>query len=83
MSKHDSAPTHGYVISSKFNAAVVRISLFLLVCLTVAVATLVMRVNADCRDRPSYDWKILGYEVHLTFNKDYDECVDKPVVVSP
>ena len=83
MSKHDAAPTHGYIITSHVNRFVVRVCLFLFAALALAVATLVMRVNADCSDQPSYDWKAFGYELHVRFNKDYDVCMDKPVIVSP
>lgn len=74
MSKHDAAPTHGYVIMSHVNKFIVRLCLLLLAALIIAGITLTARLRADCHDVARYDWNVFGYEVHVQLNKDVSTC---------
>lgn len=79
MSKHDAAPTHGYVISSHVNKFVVRVCLLLFVSLALVIATLVMKVNSGCDQHADYDWKLFGYELRVGFNQDATTCTDSRI----
>lgn len=67
--------SHGGVILIRFNALVVRFCLLLLTCLIVAGATLVMKLNSDCRGTTRYHVSMFGYEGTFVFHKDPHTCV--------
>lgn len=69
MGKQDSAPTLGWVVVSQFNKWIVRICLLVTVCLVVAGATIVARMDADCSDHPRWTFETFGYETDVMFSK--------------
>jgi hypothetical protein len=75
MSKKDAAPTLGWVVVSHFNTFVVRVSLLVFVCVLVAGATIIARLDADCNDKPEWTFETFGYVTELKFEKP---CTDLP-----
>lgn len=74
MSKHDSAPTHSWVIASHVNRFVVRISVVLLILLGVLAFHVVSTINEDCTKPVELPGGLFGYDIQLTVAKDPDEC---------
>lgn len=69
MSKKDAAPTLGWVFVSHINTFIVRVCLFLTVCVIVAIWTITARLNADCTDTPEWSFSTFGYVTELKFEK--------------
>lgn len=75
MSKNDSAPTYGWVFTSWINKWLVRVCLFVTVCLIVATWTIVARLDADCTDRPAWTFETFGYMTELEFSTTCDDDI--------
>jgi hypothetical protein len=74
MSKHDSAPTHSWVIASHVNRLVVRLSLVLLVGLGVLVFYVVSQLNHDCSQPVALPAQVFHYKLNLIVTSTDIDC---------
>jgi len=65
MSKRDSAPTHGWVISSQINKWLAFILIVSLLLWGVTIWTIAYTIRRDCQDVYKRDIKVSNYWLHI------------------
>lgn len=65
MSRHDSAPTHGWVISSRINRWLALILLLLVFFMLLAVYAIRYTLERDCRNVYKRDFLVSTYWIHV------------------
>lgn len=74
MSKHDSAPTVGYVFSSQVHKYMAGLLLLVLFIVFVAVVIVRHQVTRDCHDLYKRDISIASFWVHIEVGKKKVGC---------
>lgn len=74
MSRHDSAPTHGWVISSRINKWLALIFMVLLLVTFIAVWTVRYGIERDCSDIYKRDLTAGGYWLHFEVGSTKSTC---------
>jgi hypothetical protein len=74
MSRHDSAPTHSWVITSRINKWLAAIFLFCLLIVFITIWTLTYTIRRDCTDVYRRDFEVAGYWLHVDAGSTRPEC---------
>lgn len=74
MSRRDSAPTHGWVISSKINKIITVLFCVLLVVVLVIVFSVRAIVAHNCQDYYKRDLKLGTHWLHIEVGSTKADC---------
>lgn len=74
MSRHDAAPTHGWLISSRINKWLALGFIVLMLAAFIAVFTITYSIRRDCRNYYKRNIKLAGYWLHITAGSTTDGC---------
>jgi hypothetical protein len=75
MSRHDSAPTHGWVISSRITRWLSTLFVLFLFVLLVIFMSITYGIRRDCSRPYKRDLKVAGYWVHIDAGSTKRGCV--------
>jgi len=74
MSRRNSAPTHGWVISSQVTKWLSGLFIIFLVAFLIAAYTIKYTVDRDCTDYYKRDTGVAGYWVHIEIGSTDRGC---------
>lgn len=74
MSRRNSAPTHGWVISSTINKWLALAFMLSLLFWGIAIWTITYTLRRDCSDVYDRDIKVAGYWLHVEAGSTAPDC---------
>jgi hypothetical protein len=78
MSKHNAAPTHGWVISSRITKYLAIAFLVITFIVFVTVWTITWGIRRDCSDVYKRDLKVGGYWLYIQAGSNDTGCPESP-----
>ena len=74
MSRHDAAPTHGWVISSRINRWVTLIAFVLVLFAIITFYAIRYSIERDCANVYKRDFVVMTYWIHVEAGSTKPGC---------